>query len=269
MWDVEILLDSIAPCGSRLTTLKATYPRFIHSELMTHRALSRNAASSRAIPIDKIIKMVEENPAIPCQWGQNQKGMQAGGEIADAAAAEKQWKRGAKRAVLQAKRLKKLGLHKQIVNRVLEPYMWMTTIITATEWENFFILRRHKDAQPEFHKLADMIFDAMSKSEPQTRSIHLPFVDSVDMLRFPQEPTSLLRMSAARCARVSYLTQAGFRDHDADLTLAQRLLDGSDGIGHLSPFEHQGWPLHTKIQSGNFVGWEQYRKVIEREMKRN
>ncbi len=269
MWEAKIILDSVAPCGKRLTTIQLTYPRFIHAEMMTHRDFSRNSASSRAIPIDKMIKMIEECPAAPINWGRNQKGMSAVSEIDDVEKARWQWNRGAKKAVLQAKRLKKLGLHKQIVNRVLEPYMWMTILITATEWDNFWKLRRHPDAQPEIHKIADMAYEAIQNSSPEKRDRHLPFIDGVEELRFPNEPTTLFMMSAARCARLSYLTQDGVRDYSRDIELAERLLNGSDGIGHLSPFEHQGWPLNTELRSGNFVGWEQYRKVIERQMKKN
>lgn len=270
MWEAKIILDSIAPCGQRLTTMQWTYPRWIHSEVNTHRALSKNAASSRAIPIDKMIKMVEENPAIPIYFGRNQKGMQAVEEIENKEKAEWQWRRGAKKAVLQARRLQKLKLHKQHVNRVLEPYMWMTTLLTGTDyaWDNLFLLRRHTDAQPEFKYIADMAYDVRQNNQPEKRNRHLPFIDTVDELRFPNEPTALFMISAARCARLSYLTQDGIRDYSKDLELAEKLLNGSDGIGHLTPFEHQAWPLFTELRSGNFVGWEQYRKVIEKEMKK-
>lgn len=232
-------------------------------ELMTHRMFSRNAASSRAIKIEKIIKMVEDNPAMPIHWGANQAGMQASKEIDNKDEARAKWLAARDAAVKVAKEMQELKMHKQVVNRILEPFMWMTTLISATEWDNFFLLRRHADAQPEIHYIADLIYDAIKNSSAVERQYHIPYIDGIDELRFMGDFRTLFKISAARCARLSYLTQNGDRDTSADLKLYQRLIDGSDGIGHLSPFEHQAIALNSKLSSGNFIGWEQHRKIIE------
>ena len=157
-FSARVLLDSESPAGVRLTTMEVRYPRFIHSELMTHRVFSRNAASSRAIPIRKMIDAVREEPALPLWWGRNQPGMQADAEI-DAptrALAEAEWRRALQDALAHAERLAsaEINLHKQLVNRILEPFAWITVILTATEWANFFTQRTHDDAQPELRHIA-------------------------------------------------------------------------------------------------------------------
>lgn len=142
-----IVADSVSAVnGQRLITYELEYPRFIHAELMTHRLFSRNAASSRAIPISKMMEMVEETPAMPVEWGMNQAGMQAKEVHSNPEVCESVWKLAAQQAVYSAQALQNLGLHKQIVNRVLEPFQIMKTIVTATEFDNFFWLRCHKDA---------------------------------------------------------------------------------------------------------------------------
>ena len=262
----EIILDSISPAGKRLTTMELTYPRFIHAEFMTHRMFSRNAASSRAIPTRKMIKMVEDNPATPIYWGKNKRGMAATEEIDDPESAKSIWLDARTCAVEYAKFLYKEGVHKQIVNRLLEPWKYMTVICTATEWSNFFALRRHKDAQPEIHRLADMMFEAQEKSIPTTRQWHLPYVMENDLPKNASLNWEMWRkISVARCARVSYLTHDGKRDIEKDLTLFDRLMTGS-GHGHWSPFEHVAKAIRDKrTRSGNFIGWMQYRKLFKGE----
>lgn len=257
----EVILDSMAPSNSRLTTICATYPRFIHSELMTHRMFSRNAASSRAIPVDKIIALIETSLAMPIHWGKNQKGMKAEIELNSIIALQAQsvWMDACRNAINSAKHLVELGVHKQITNRLLEPFMHMTTIITATEWENFQRLRNHKDAQPEIKELAVQIDCAMSNSIPVGREWHIPYLFE-DEEKFNIELK--LQLSTARCARVSYLTHDGKRDTSKDVELYHQLLTGSD-VGHMSPFEHQAKALNTKLRSGNLIGWEQHRKWVE------
>lgn len=257
-YQAKIVLDSIAPCGSRLVTIEAVYPRFVHAELMTHRVFSRNAASSRAIPIKTIIERVKTDPAMPIYWGKNQKGMSPGDEIEEIEEAKKVWLEGRDRAVETAEKFIKLNLHKQLVNRILEPYMWMTTIITATEWEGWDTLRLHQDAQQELTNLARLIKEARDNSIPILREWHLPYSQPGEVEEFGLEV--MKKVCVARCARVSYLTHDGKRDVEKDLDLHTRLLTGSD-FGHFSPFEHVARALYTKLHSGNFVGWEQYRKM--------
>ena len=79
--EVKVIADSISESGKRITTFQLKYPRFIHSEVMTHRVFSRNASSSRAIPVKKMIEQVRNNPAMPIHWGANQSGMQAKNEL--------------------------------------------------------------------------------------------------------------------------------------------------------------------------------------------
>lgn len=169
-FSARIVLDSLNPAsgGHRLTTFMLTYPRFIHSELMTHRVFSRNAASSRAIPYAQMRQAVLTNPAMPMHWGQNQKGMQADGQIGATRVpdAVRIWNEATVTAVHHADKLAEMGVHKQVVNRLLEPFMHITTLVTATEWTNFFALRAHKDAQPEFQFLADLMLQQYVDGTP-------------------------------------------------------------------------------------------------------
>jgi len=228
----EIILDSVSIAGPRLITMELTYPRFIHAEFMTHRMFSRNAASSRAIPTRKMIDMVLNDPAMPVYWGKNKRGMAAKEEIKEVELAKKMWLKARDEAVHHAHCLKNLNAHKQIVNRIIEPWKNITVICTATEWDNFYGLRRHEDAQPEIHHLANMMFEARENSRPVQRIWHLPYVQE-DEEDVPLDVKK--NISVARCARVSYLTHDGKRNIDKDLTLHERLLTGS-GHGHWSQF---------------------------------
>jgi thymidylate synthase ThyX len=268
-FSARVLLDSRSPSGARLTTLEVRYPRFIHSEMMTHRVFSRNAASSRAIPIKKMIAAVREDPAMPVYWGRNQTGMSAREEIAPdvAARAREEWTDALNDALRHAERLsaKDIDLHKQLVNRLLEPFAWITVIITATEWTNFFTQRAHPDAQPEIKHIAEMMLGAYRASTPELVMFgrwHLPLIQD-DERDLPDE--HLCKLSVARCARVSYLTHDGTRDASRDIELYERLLGGGAN-GHWSPFEHVATPaLDPGVRSANFVGWEQYRKRFPQE----
>lgn len=262
----KVVADSANMWGQRITTMELQYPRFIHAEFMTHRVFSRNAASSRAIPVAKMIEQVRRDPAMPIHWGKNQPGMQAREELADTTDARQQWQMAARMAADRAEAMAAIGLHKQICNRVLEPFQLMRTIVTATDWENFFHLRDHDAAQPEIRALAVAMKRAMSLRKPKIifdheGGWHLPYV-------LPEEreiyvPDVLLKLSTARCARVSYLTHDGEKpDPQKDIELYERLV-GSAPI-HASPAEHQATPASNPItRSGNFVGWIQHRKQIE------
>lgn len=273
----EVVADSIN-AGNRLITIKARYPRFIHAEVMTHRVFSRNASSSRAIPVERLIKDIRADTAMPIHWGKNQPGMQADEEHDELVWGHmnriRAWEEARDRAIEAAEAFHKAGYHKQIVNRILEPYVHMNVLISATEWSNFFALRRHKDAQPEIHALADAIWDAMSASSPvfkQSGEWHLPFITYEELKLYDQH--MLLAMSVARCARVSYLTTEGTKPTvEQDIKLYERLV-GSVPI-HASPAEHQATP-DIDVRSGygnygwqapdkhrNFVGWCQLRTVL-------
>lgn len=266
-YSARILADHLAPSGSRLTTFEITFPRIVLAEFNTHRVLSRNSASSRAIPVEKMIDRVRADPFIPTYWGKNQKGMQAEQELdaADRHDAEYAWRSAAGRALAAAQELLKIGVHKQLVNRLLEPFMWQTVIVTATEWDNFFALRNHADAQPEIREIASRMEELYRSSTPKevpTGYWHMPLLNDLEVLRSEGYTEDQLRLiSVGRCARVSYLTHDGKRDPQADLDLCKRL----QASGHMSPFEHVAMARGSKIESGNFRGWTQLRKRLPNE----
>jgi thymidylate synthase ThyX len=260
-YSVKILADSINSMGCRLTTYQLKYPRFIHAEVMTHRAFSRNASSSRAIPVEKMIQWVEDDPAIPIYWGSKKKGMQAGAEIENKWIAQAIWKMALAGTVGAAKTLNALGLHKQIVNRILEPWAHMNVVLSATEYDNFFTLRAHKDAQPEIQFLAVEMAKARRDSTPvrlNEGEWHLPYITPEE--RASLDWLTLTKASVARCCRVSYLTVDGKPSTiDKDLELHDMLLIDK----HMSPFEHVAHATNDRCwNNGNFCGFQQYRKLI-------
>ena len=126
----KIVADSISEAGKRITTFELEYPRWILAELNTHRQFSRNSMSSRAIPVSKQIQQVIENPATPVFWGLNQSGMSAKEEHSNIDACKGAWKAIAEEYAAFADVLKEQNLHKQIVNRLLEPFQRMKTVLT-------------------------------------------------------------------------------------------------------------------------------------------
>lgn len=274
----RIVADSVSPGGVRLTTMEVTYPRMVHSELMTHRMFSRNAASSRAIPISKMIEAVQTDPVMPVWWGKNQSGMQAKEELDGNRRrnAEVMWLLARDSAVEKVKGLESIGLHKQISNRLLEPWLWITVVITATEWENFFGLRCHPDAQPEIRVIAEMMRD-LYQSVDKVRAVgfdewHLPYIDWDEEITCHLD--ELIKISVARCARVSYMRHNNAGDIVKDIELFERLKTS----GHWSPFEHVAKPISLEdwesdrynlaqdrdynLWSGNLREWLQVRKTF-------
>ena len=272
MISARVVCDSIAAYSPRLTTLELTYPRFIHAEFMTHRVFSRNASSSRAIPVQKTIDRVKNDPVIPIYWGKNQPGMQADEELPPEAArlAEELWRGAAYNALDSAREMKEIGAHKQIINRLLEPWSTITVVVTATEWDNFFSLRCSSAAEPHMHQLADKMLDAMNASGPrflEPGEWHLPYVVDMDT-DFTEH---LVKFSVARVARVSYLNHDGTTpDPKKDLELHDRLLSS----GHMSPFEHQAtvptdFERGNCLDGGNLRDWMQYRKMLPNECRQH
>lgn len=262
MIEVKTLADSVGPSGKRITTQLWTYPRFIHSEIMTHRMLSRNSSSSRAIPTRALIQRVIDDPVIPMYIGKNQKGMQAGEDLSEAqrSAAIDAWLQARNNAVKSAHDLLDLGVHKQVVNRLIEPWMWITVVVTATEWNNFFALRDHEAAEPHFQDLARKVRAAQEASMPRPLAVgewHLPFIDFDDEIDLSLSKEYLIKISVGRCARVSYLTHEGKRDPKEDIALHDRLIVQKPA--HASPSEHQACALETAERVGNLVGWKSYR----------
>lgn len=268
MIQAKIIADSISPAGKRITSYELRYPRFILAELNTHRALSRSTSSSRAIPTAKLLEQVLASPAGPVEWGKNQSGMQAKEllEGEDLAEAQQVWLEAASDAAFQAKMLAEIGVHKQIVNRVLEPFLFVNTIVTGTDWENFFSLRAHPDADPTIRDLAYAIREAQEASTPRVihpwqGRFHAPYIleDEWDTLSRQEIAIS----SAARCARVSYLRHDGAKPvFEGDYTLFEKLAISRPV--HASPLEHVAFPADTAEQhSRNFRGWIQFREVYE------
>ena len=262
----DIIADSMSPADHRLTTFQITFPRFILAEFNTHRVLSRNSASSRAIPVNKRIEAILESPFVPAAFGAKQRGMQAGDALAekDQEACRKVWLGAMQDMVRHARRLVEIGVHKQWANRLLEPFAWHTVIVTATEWENYFALRVSEHAQPEIFTISDMMQKVMGESQPEQLTYgqwHLPLAG--DKFEDPPDTEFRVKLSTARCARVSYLTHEGVRDADKDIGLYERLTNN----GHMSPTEHPARPMTEEELSksqwcGNFRGWVQHRKEI-------
>lgn len=270
----RVVADSVALNGKRITTFVLTYPRFVHAEFMTHRVFSRNAASSRAIPARKIRQGLREDPAMPVYWGANKAGMQAEEELTgrNLLLVKFLWKVGMYSMLALNWLMEKAGLHKQIANRILEPWFCITTVVTSTEWDNFYALRNHPQAQPEIRALAQAMLKAHNESFPKELGIdewHLPFVHDWEGMLFTGTPweiqEKLLKISVARCARVSYNNHEGKRStFEEDEKLFQRLV--GQVPKHASPLEHQATPLmFASARSGNFFGWRQYRGSIQDE----
>lgn len=302
----ELIACSIGHDAKLLATFRIRYPKFIHGECLTHRLLeqnpevavmvpdgvmydqdmSRNASSSRATPVARMIDEVMRDPVVPMHWGKNQKGMQAREELQAESREQaiKIWLEARDDAVRNAQRLNDLGAHKQIVNRIIEPWMHIITVVTATEWNNFFALRCHPDAQPEINDLAwkmKILMDPEKAVMLSPNNWHLPFVtpddyhtalDHTGKNRPFSEINSLLcKISAARCARVSYYNFHGTKSTvEEDIQLFDKLTD-RDTV-HASPLEHQAKP-DVKIREqwvspqyhGNLRGWIQHRKLVANE----
>lgn len=287
---VSVVADSINPLGYRLTTLQLEYPRFIHAEFMTHRMFSRNASSSRAIPVSKLVAEVKNSPASPIHWGANRPGMQATQEndsfvqlpdhllkaydcFLDETGAvgfradilrqipkQMAWRFAAWLAGEMSWAFSAAGYHKQIANRLTEPYQRMRVICTATDWTNFFRLRCHPTAQPEIQDLASSMQLAFNSSKPAPLpwgGWHVPYLGADDAHLSLEER---VKVSTARCARVSYLNHEAKRPGLAeDLSLHDRLV--VEKPPHASPAEHQAMAADGKY--ANFTGWASYRWHLE------
>lgn len=260
---VEIIADSTYN-GTRLTTMVLTFPRIILAELNTHRVFSRNSSSSRAIPFETMLKKVVEDPFIPLQFQKDHKGMQ-GSELFEGLEHDQcmeDWLEARDNAVESATGFR-CNVTKQLRNRILEPFLWHTAIVTSTEWDNFFNLRAHEDAEIHIQTLAYVMMTAYVQNKPKVLKEgewHVPFGDTFDDERLNElngvKETNKLYISTARCARVSYLNFEGKDDYDADLKLFHQLKSS----GHWSPFEHCAMAKDNG-NGGNFAGdWQQLRK---------
>lgn len=295
----KIICDSISKhTNQRITTFELEYPRYILGELNTHRQFSRNTASSRAIPVNVKCAQLITNGAYPVHWGKNQSGMQAKEEI-DEQSKQKAleiWENAKLSAIEYAKQLHSLGVHKQITNRILEPFETVKTLVTATNYDNFFNLRCHTDAQPEIKALADLMYKEYQFSIPmviENGEWHTPYIQRlrdklngtlhyyVDGVEIDKE--TAIKISCSCSAQVSY------RKNDTSIEKAEKIFDKlvSANPPHLSPFEGCATPINLEFEesedkgithfaysydgdknkrlipcSGNFQNWIQYRQLI-------
>lgn len=322
--DAKVIADGINAQGNRLRSVLCRYPKWIHGEGRTHRQLllgeeefkdweprtpspmedrnlSRNASSSRAIPVSRLVEDVMIDPAIPLVWGRKQPGMQ-GGEDWNAKVTmltptvvkddsgqfilqdiyrdfdrEAAWLRARDEACKVALAFDAAGYHKQVVNRLLEPFMHINVLYTGTEWANFFALRIHNAAEPHICLLATKIDYAFLHSEPkrlEPGEWQMPFTEDIDATVWVDK----IKISVARCAHLSYETVAG---EPIGIEQSHRIyakLLGDNPI-HASPAEHQATPDSTyhsfalgvdcwehPNEHGNLVGWRQYRKQLPGEV---
>lgn len=228
--------------------------------------MSRNAASSRAVPTKEFRRRIITDPVVPVEFGVNRKGMQATEQLEGSQLflVKQLWLSARWPAVFFHYLLTDLlHLHKQVANRLLEPWAWADVVVSGTEWKNFFYLRANPAAQPEFRTAATLMKTAYDNNVPSvlySGDWHLPYVTiderklySVEQLRY---------ISAARCARVSYyLREGGLSSSDKDIAMCEKLLKDK----HASPFEHVACATKELTRYGNYVGWRQWRKDFENE----
>jgi len=296
----KVIADSVCPQGVRMTTMEIEYPRFILAELNTHRMLSKNSASSRAIPVKAMHEFIKANPATPVSWGKNQPGMKANEDVGSTVAleAEQIWNRAKDDALHWADALAhKLAIHKQIANRITEPWMTMKTVISGTEWNNFFHLRNHADAQPEIKALAEAMTVAYTTHLPvplKPGQWHLPYITIAEYvptgeLQYLNNNFDPISLEEAKIVSASCCAQVSYRKNDDSFDKAKKIYDQlilSEPV-HASPIEHQATPMdvdsmcrfepdtwqpgvthvsaNSDLWSGNLRGWIQYRKLIRNE----
>lgn len=298
----RVIKHSISPDGIRLITFELEYPRFILAELNTHRLLSKNSASSRAIPVSAMHKLIAETPAMPIYWGKNQTGMAAKEELShnEIVASVGVWLAARDQALSHSKILHEIGNHKQVANRVTEPFQVMKTVVSGTEWNNLYALRNHPDAQPEFQDLVRCMIAAIDASTPQELNPgmwHLPYiltrVESDGNATYWADEYTELDLETARKVSASCCAQVSYRRLDSSVEKAldvfSKLNIGAKGkLAHASPVEHQATPMNApfagdvpmsdtwcpgvthmrrdkSLWSGNLRGWIQYRQLIENE----
>ena len=288
MTSAEIILDSInVETGDRITTMKVTLPRIVLAELSTHRivfiddtndamevlgaydadipsVLTKNSASSRAVPVNKMIERVAANPFIP-RFRKGKKGMGSGEDVdeLDQAYAEKIWRLSLQGTLHTVKCLSEMGIEKGQVNRLLEPFSYIEVLLTATEWKNFLMLRDHSAAQVEIQEVARAIRVAMDNSNPQVLrpgEWHLPYISSPSA----EKPSFLFhpKRSAARCARISYnsFNAEMPSSPEEDMILFEKLAGSNPR--HLAPLEPPSQAQADRTRHGNFIGFKSLRKIM-------
>lgn len=284
----KVLADSINSSGDRLTTFEIQLPKVFLAEFNTHRMLSKNFSSSRAIPNGRTVEIESFEPTY---YGKNQAGMEASHEeISDVATAKSVWASAVESSKETSRKLTELGLHKQWANRMNDWHIMAKGIVSGTEWANFLWLRNHSAAQPEFAELAKLIQEAFDSSKPQFLSpgqYHLPYVKSELQGQFGQTFENSMTLEDAKKVSASACAQVSYRRLDESLEKALDIynkLIGSERK-HMSPFEHLGTPMTTptpfapyergvthkdvnnKMWSANFQGWIQYRQTLDNHTK--
>lgn len=283
--------------GTKVITFELEYERYIHAEIMTHRMFSRNAQSSRAVPVKKAIEANKEYVK-PVVWGANKSGMSSTEELEglQLEQAKAMWEVAAEHAFVCASRLADIGLHKQFSNRITEPFSHIKVVVTATEWDNFFWLRIDPDAaQPEIVALAQKMKDAYDSANFTLLGHgewHVPYISrkelsdgSVGYFDSAGDNISIddaLKISASCCAQVSYRNLNDTKEKAIEIY--DRLFFGPKP--HLSPTEHQCMAfdndvnvvfdhrgrslagithadLNGEFWSANFKNFIQYRQLIK------
>ena len=269
----RVIADSISEAGIRITTFEVEYPRIVMSEFNTHRAVSKNSSSSRAIPVSKMLEHTVKMNLKPVYFGAKQSGMQAGEELAgeDLQYAKDVWESALKSAVGQAELLDECGVAKEVTNRLVEPFQLVKVVCTATDWDNFFNLRLHPDSDPNICMLAYKMYEAMKESKPSLLKVnewHLPYCSKRNILcretneiieveyGYLEVPSGVrglvfneltleeaIKYSAASCASVSYRTE-GMTLEKAD-KIFDMLINAE--VIHASPFEHLATPIVEKF----------------------
>ena len=257
-----VICDSISEQGVRLTTFEIEYPRIVMSEFNTMRAISKNSSSSRAIPVSKMLEHTKNINLKPIYFGSKKSGMQAGDELIgeDLQYAKSTWESALHSMVHSAKILDDCGVAKEVCNRLVEPFQLVKVVCTATDWDNFFNLRLHPDADPNICMLAYKMYQAMQESKPvelKAGEWHLPFVnigwngkgemcyadDDFNFISLEQA----IKLSAASCASVSYRTE-GMTLEKAD-KIFDMLIKAE--VIHSSPFEHLATPVSKGVEIEN------------------
>lgn len=277
MFSVKMVADSISNSnGQRISSMEVVFPRIVLAELNTHRMLTRNSASSRAIPSHKMIDAVMKNPFIPMKWLAQHTGMQ-GTDIIDESSqfhAAETWLAARDYMIQQAKILTyKYNVSKQIANRLLEPFMWHKALITATEWENYFALRHDPAAENHIQRLAQMMLDCMNTSKPTNLAAgewHIPYGESIktadinmylESLGKPYDADDVMAISiqasVAKCAQTSY-TIMDEEDKPLDIAKMIKLHDRLSVAGHWSPFEHIAQNMTSQQWHENLRGYANY-----------
>jgi thymidylate synthase ThyX len=315
MTKATVIADSKNEFGQRIVTLIVTFPRYLLAEFNTHRMLSRNSASSRAIRFEKMVQSIQDTPFVPLRWQKDHPGMQGTEYFTDdedlvvlekpvnaLSHLKEHWLIARDRSIQSVMAMAKHKVTKQILNRLLEPYMYHTCLVTATEWENFFALRAHEAAEINFQALAEMMLEAINTSEPvqlKPGEWHIPFGDKFtyeELEAYVKSVTNVsegsqqyddvigygvemlkVKLATVRCARISYNTQ----DNDSTIAKDLELHDRLASSGHWSAFEHCARTMtdreyNTSMSSysvggmfyaqngwcGNFRGFIQYRKTF-------